>query len=496
MKMKRLIALLTGLVLLAGAAAGCSRSKPNTGVNSSGTSSGVFSSSGAALNSGAASGKSSAAANSAASASKNGAASNGGTAGSIAAGGNGGSGSVNRGGSGTSARSNSNGGGNVGTITYLWQRDLQRATDLQQSFVNGFYNANAESLLKYGNSTDLATAWEYIGMLTMQNRLSALDSSNFPLLNTMIRGLDYYGSTKNGSFWAYVVNRSGSRNGAQPVDYAFDDNDWITIELMHAYALTGNKDYLTRAKTIVDKLELGEAYGPYGGFRWDYNGRNGTGASSCSTNEMVEIFLMLNKYTGDSKYMDLAKKVYDFMDANLRNPKLNIYYDRAGFSQNAQGAWFRNSYAEEYYSYNTGTAISAAAMLYGATKNQRYLNDAKALAQGAYNYFGNRGVRSGMVDYLTASNGNGNVWFSTLLLSGYTDLYPYDRSNTMKYIQAFQTGIDYAYGKFYKDGFISRDWLHGWNSQDNYWALDHSSNATIYAQLALFYKQYAGSTKF
>jgi hypothetical protein len=183
------------------------------------------------------------------------------------------------------------------------------------------------------------------------------------------------------------------------------------------------------------------------------------------------------------------------MDSHLRNRNRNIYYNQVWGRQEGNGNWVEGSIDNAYYSYNTGTAISAAALLYGETGDQRYLNDAKALAKGAYDYFGNKNVRSGYVDYLTSSTGSGNVWQSTILLTGYIDLYQYDPSTTIKYIQAFQQGIDYGYDNYYTNGMIPRDWLKGWTNEDNYWSLDHSSNAQIYAQLALFYKQYLKNVK-
>ena len=377
-------------------------------------------------------------------------------------------------------------------VAHLWQRDALRAATLGQSFINGFYNKSNYLLLQYKNQASPATAWEYFALMGMQNKLAMLDSSQTSLFNNIIYGLDYYGAMKDGNFWAYQAYRYNSVMIAPATQYAYDDNGWISIELTHSYEITGNTAYLQRAETIMNNLLIGQAwFSPLGGFRWDY--RNEPARPSCSTNDTVKEFLDLYKYTGDSYYLDWAKKVYDWMDSHLRNKSLNIYYNQVWAAQNNQGQWVESTVDDAYYTYNTGTAITAAASLYGVTKDKRYLSDAEMLANGAYNYFGNRNVRSGYVDYLTSSTGMGNVWFSSVLLTGFTDLYQYDPDTTMKYIQAFQNGIDYGYDHYYANGMIPRDWLKGWTQDDNLWALDHSANAQIYAQLALFYKQYANT---
>lgn len=370
----------------------------------------------------------------------------------------------------------------------LWERDRERSFTLGDYYLGAYYNAKTYELKKYEAGSDLATAWEYGALLSMQDKLAKLDSSRVDMLNKVIYGLNYYGCQKNGSFFAYVVTHTPNFMGAQPTQYAYDDNAWISIELTRSYQLTGNAAYLSRAEDIMNNLMIGQAwFTGFGGFRWDY--RNADGAMSCSTNETVKEFVDLYKITGNKNYRAWAENVYDFMDSHLRDKNQNIYYDSVWAAQEGS-KWVETGVDASYYSYNTGTAISAAASLYGITGNARYLNDAKALARGAYNYFGNQKMHAGYVDYLTASNGDGNVWFSTLLLTGFLDLYQYDPSGTFPYIQAFQKGLDYGYEHYRSNKRMPRDWVQGWTSEDTLWSLDESATVQVYAQLALFYQQY------
>ena len=374
----------------------------------------------------------------------------------------------------------------------LAARNKARAQYLSDKFCFDFYDKYSQRLLiqyPYKNSPNLATAWEYGALQSMQTVITCMNKTKTQLtrLADINTGMEYYGYQKDGKLWGYVVNRGACELGATEAGLAYDDNMWIAINFLRSYELTGKKFYLNRAEYIM-KFLIDEAwFEPLGGFFWDtrHEARH-----SCSNNPTIKIFVDLYKHTGKKTYLTWAQKVYDFSYSTLKDKSRNIYEDLVGASF-VNGEWVEGSSAGTgFYSYNTGTMISGAAALYGATKDKKYLDEALSCAEGAMKYFGDTGVKAGYTNFACTSN----IWFNAILLRGYMDLYPYAKTQTAKYIEEFQKSMDYAYETFDADskGYMPYNWLQGWDSSDRSYyreALDMSANAEMYGMLAIWQKQ-------
>jgi hypothetical protein len=130
--------------------------------------------------------------------------------------------------------------------------------------------------------------------------------------------------------------------------------------------------------------------------------------------------------------------------------------------------------------------ISGAAALYAVTKEQKYFDEALSCSKGAFEHFGDKTIKEGLVGYPVSTT----IWFNCILLKGLIDIYPFAKEEILPYIESYQKSMDYAYENHLKEGFMPVDWLRGWRGdvkKDKFKeALDHSSNAEMYALLAIF----------
>lgn len=365
----------------------------------------------------------------------------------------------------------------------LWERNRDRAFELGNRYKADYYNEDTHLLYRFLDEKDTASCWEYVGLMSLQDKLAKLDSDEIENLDNVIDGLFYYGKQQGGKFWAFVVDRGSQPYGAPNSKIAYDDDEWLIINYLRAYEITDNKEYLDMAEYLT-RFILEEAwFEPLGGIFWDYRKE---ARHACSNNPMIKPLVDLYKHTDDEFYLDWAIKVYDFSRNALKNEELNIYYDLVG-AKKVGDKWVEGKPAEDYYTYNTGTMISGAAALYGVTGEQKYLDEALSCAQGALEFFGDTDDKEGYVNWPSRAN----VWFNSILLRGYIDLYPYAKEETLPYIETFQRSIDYAYDNYYKDGYLPRDWINGWDNEKDgaKYALDRSATAEIYAMLALFEKE-------
>lgn len=384
------------------------------------------------------------------------------------------------------------------------------------TYVYGVYNP-------YDGSRELiASAWHYTAVVAMTNRLYAINRDNdhgeyFLKYNAdLIRDLAYYRgtdeiSTYNGTKeWSmYAVNRAQRMNRAKIRGKAavYDDQMWLIREHISAYENTGKAEYLKEAEYLTAVCLDGwdttkdENGNEYGGITW------GAGYSSkhtCSNAPIVAPLVKLSNMYKDKTdkigdtlkseyYLDWAKKVYNFSYAEFRNPD-GTYGDMMDtdriYDETAQKYVTTNphkNFDSKAYTYNTGAMISGAAELYGATNEKIYLDQAKNAAAAAFDVFGDRSIKNGYVLYPITSS---TIWFNLVLLQGYIDLYPYDKTESLKYIDSYQKTLDYAYDNYYFNGCLPRDFLNGWvygsSYDENKDVMDSATVAEMFGMLAEF----------
>jgi predicted alpha-1,6-mannanase (GH76 family) len=151
-----------------------------------------------------------------------------------------------------------------------------------------------------------------------------------------------------------------------------DDITWIVIACTRASLLTGNKIYLTKAIDQFEKMYSRAATDLYeGGLIW----KQGTKTkNACINGPAMVACCYLAQATGDTNYYSRAKTLYVWSKKYLFNEntgKVNDAYD--GKIHN----WSST--------YNQGTYLGAAVMLYKLTKNPAYLQDAIKIADYTQN---------------------------------------------------------------------------------------------------------------
>ncbi|QEH42033.1 glycoside hydrolase family 76 protein [Chitinophaga sp. XS-30] len=149
--------------------------------------------------------------------------------------------------------------------------------------------------------------------------------------------------------------------------FIHDDMMWWIISLARAHRITGNEDYLASSIAGFQRVwdESYDAEG--GGMWWDFNK---TGKNSCINYPTVIAAMTLYDITGETAYLDKAKSIYSWGLANLYDPAKGRVADN---NVNGNKGW-------SDYTYNQGTFIGAAVMLYKATGEQSYLDNAKQAA--------------------------------------------------------------------------------------------------------------------
>lgn len=332
-------------------------------------------------------------------------------------------------------------------------------------------------------SGDMSTAyvWPYTETVAANWRIATLSEgakeSVTAYYQKTIEGFEYYRSFRN-DYHVYCASRS-TEIGFAGGDTYYDDNVWISREFLNAYEVFGNEDYLETSEAVAQFIWSGWANDELGGIYWCEQKKNSR--NTCSNAPAALLFARLYEATGHTEWLDRARQVYQWTYETLRDPSDNVYWDNISNEGNIT-TW--------KFTYNTGSMISAGVKLYEITQDESYLEQAKASASGAYNYwFKDREDR----DYKVIDSTN--PWFNVLLLESWTELYPHDREATLVYIEAYEANLNYAYENFLFDGLIPSDWVNGWNrDEDGNFViqsanvLDMAANSENFGTLAYFYQ--------
>lgn len=333
--------------------------------------------------------------------------------------------------------------------------------------------------------------------------------------------------TQTKEWTVYGVNRSSTAHKAEVegVMNVYDDQQWLIRELLTSYRLTSDAKYLEKAEYLASYVidgwdtTIDDSGKEHGGIVW---GPGYYTKHSCSNGPFISPLVWLYeiykdspdeisyRYIGEKRarlskqmkksdyYLMYARKVYDFMRTHLYNKSYGVYWDMLGAKgyggdyiayENVDGIRYRG-YNEmqnptgEFYSYNSGTMLSGAADLYGATAEQSYLDDLKTLSSSAFLYFAKKSASK--PDYYEYDITGFNNWFNGVLLRGWIDAYPH-YSNVSLNINTFQANLDYAWDNYLKDGMLPSSLLYGWNtlpSKNNTEGMFTFAFAAEYAVLA------------
>lgn len=238
---------------------------------------------------------------------------------------------------------------------------LDAATGLVKRDLNEF-----NDLLTAAKGKNPVSAWDWGQRLEADLATSGEGSEQFKKdldwLNELWDGHSYGGTTR-GDLSRY-----------------YDDNAWIGIAMVDAYKQNpNNPEYLDRAKKLFDYVSSaaeGTENLPHpGGLFWQQGEDVRTAVSTAGGTQLA---LELYQQTHDQKYLDFAKKQYNWMNDTLKN-KDGLFLDGI----NANGS---NDNHETLFSYNQGLMLGNATMLYQITGDKNYLDQANQIAKGTIDW--------------------------------------------------------------------------------------------------------------
>lgn len=314
---------------------------------------------------------------------------------------------------------------------------------------------------------EYAYLWPYSGTFSAVNALfhATGDKKYKKLLDTkVLPGLEFYFDQKRSpaGYASYI-------HTAPPSDRFYDDNIWLGIDFTDTYKMTGEKQYLAKAKLIWDFVESGMDEKLGGGIYWCEQKK--TSKNTCSNAPAAVFALKLFQASGDSTYFHKGKDLYHWTMENLQDPEDFLYFDNIKLNGELGKAKFP---------YNSGQMLEAAALLYQLTQNKDYLNDAQQLAKACYHYFfTSYQDAQGTSFQLLKKN---DVWFIAVMLRGFIALYQVDQNKT--YLNDFSKNLAHAWQHSReKNGLFNKDWS-GAEKEEKKWLLTQAAMVEMYARLA------------
>jgi len=237
----------------------------------------------------------------------------------------------------------------------------------------------------------------------MEIVLDALEVTGNPRYRTMFEAMYRNFIKKNGDDWQY--NKYN------------DDIAWAVLFSVRGYLLTGNQDYLEKAKDQFDKMYARAFTNSYGGGLLWYHTK--TTKNSCINGPAMVACCYLARATGDSTYYDKAIALYTWSKVYLFDTATGKVNDNVDLDQET-GQLKINRWSSTY---NQGTYLGAAVMLYRYTKERSYLSDAENIAQ----YIRDDMYKSGVMN--NEYNGNDLPGFKGIF-ARYARMYTVDLNKT------------------------------------------------------------------
>ena len=147
-----------------------------------------------------------------------------------------------------------------------------------------------------------------------------------------------------------------------------DDVLWMVIASLRAYELTGDRQYLKMARQNFDATYARGWSADLGGGLW---WKTSPGEKNVTTNAPAAIAAcMLAADLHDPSYLAKARRLYGWVRSRLYNARTGQVYDRLAVTGSGI------SQRKVALTYNQGSFIGAADLLYRATGQRRYYQDA------------------------------------------------------------------------------------------------------------------------
>jgi predicted alpha-1,6-mannanase (GH76 family) len=155
-----------------------------------------------------------------------------------------------------------------------------------------------------------------------------------------------------------------------------DDVMWMVIAFVRGYEITGRREFLGVARRNFDAAYGRGWSGDFGGGLWWTTDRHEKNA--CVAGPAAIAAWHLYGASGDAAYLAKARSAYAWLRRSLFDSDLGAVYDHVSLDATGQPVVDRST-----YTYNQGTVIGAADLLYRASGNAAYADDARKALQFA-----------------------------------------------------------------------------------------------------------------
>jgi rhamnogalacturonyl hydrolase YesR len=336
------------------------------------------------------------------------------------------------------------------------------------------YPSNKKDTLNYFQGSgikekEVSFLWPFSGVFSATNvllKIPSVKAKYKPYQDSLITGIEQYRDTvrKPTGYQAYPVK-------FEKADRYYDDNGLVGIDYMESYFNTKNPVYLQRAKSVFTFILSGWNDDVGGGVTWLEGHKDQKPA--CTNGMAILTALKIYQGSKDKYYLEQGKKFYSWMYKTLRDPATGII---------ANDVKLDGKQNLTFYTYNTGSLLEAAVMLYHFTGEKQYLEQAKQLAADSYKYYTSVPHDKNLTMHIDLP------WFVTVLFRGYEALYKVD--GNYQYIAAIEHDLNYAWQNTRDQyGLTTKNWI---ASPDNLkkpkWLLDEACLAELYARLSILQK--------
>jgi predicted alpha-1,6-mannanase (GH76 family) len=167
-------------------------------------------------------------------------------------------------------------------------------------------------------------------------------------------------------------------------DMFYDDNEWVGLAKAQLHLQTGDSAALARAKEVFELVRSGwdtdSAHAAPGGVFWTQANWS-QDRNTVSNMPGAQLALRLHQITGESGYLDWARRTYDWTNTYLQSPS-GLYWDHLDL---------KGAVEKTFWSYNQGVPVGVNVLLHRATHDRRYLREAERIAEAAYAYYVTQG---------------------------------------------------------------------------------------------------------
>lgn len=169
-----------------------------------------------------------------------------------------------------------------------------------------------------------------------------------------------------------ILDRIKLKEGNKYTTHFYDDMAWMGIACIRAYQLFNDGEYMVAARQLMADTKNGwvEPNGTEpGGMLWNKNPEESSIRNSCTHWTVACFAARLYLQEGDASNLQFAQKVYDWSMQYLYNS-----------TQKAVISKSHPDVSNAYVTYNQGVFIGSSLALYQITKTQDYLDKAIACA--------------------------------------------------------------------------------------------------------------------